>query len=58
MPMVEQALPFATAKTVITADTGYHSEENLRQLSERGIPALIAHAPISILTTQSQSAIE
>ena len=56
--MVEQALPFATAKTVITADTGYHSEENLRQLSERGIPALIADAPISILTTQSKSAIE
>ena len=58
MPMVEQAQPFATAKTVITADVGYHREENLRQLSKRGIPALIADAPISILTTQSKSAIE
>ena len=58
MPMVEQARPFATAKTVITADVGYHREENLRQLSKRGIPALIADALIPILTTQSKSAIE
>jgi len=42
VPMVEQARPFAGAKTVITADAGYHSEANLRQLSECGIPALIA----------------
>src|SRR5207253_4943251 len=44
VPMVEQARPFASAGTVITADAGYHSEANLRQLSERGIPALIADA--------------
>jgi hypothetical protein len=29
-------------ETLITADAGYHSEDNLRGLSERGVPALIA----------------
>ncbi len=42
VPMIEQARPFATGETLITADAGYHSEANLKQLSERGIPALIA----------------
>ena len=42
VPMVEQAQPFAAEETVITADAGYHSEANLKQLSEQGIAALIA----------------
>ena len=42
LPMIEQAKPFATERTLITADAGYHSEANLKQLSEEGIPALIA----------------
>jgi transposase len=42
IPLIEQARPFATAQTVMTADAGYHSEANLKQLSERAIPALIA----------------
>jgi transposase len=44
VPMIEQAKPYATAKTLITADAGYHSEANLKQLSEQKIPALIADA--------------
>lgn len=42
VPMIEQARPFATGKTVMTADAGYHSEANLQQLAEQSIPALIA----------------
>lgn len=42
LPMIEQAQPYADAGTVITADAGYHSEANLKQLSEQGIAALIA----------------
>ena len=42
IPMIEQARAFATAQTVMTADAGYHSEANLKQLSEQAIPALIA----------------
>lgn len=42
LPMIELASPFATNKTVITADAGYHSEANLAQLHDRGIAALIA----------------
>lgn len=42
IPMIEHAKPFATERTLITADAGYHSEANLKQLSEQGIPALIA----------------
>lgn len=42
LPMIEQARPFATGKTVMTADAGYHSEANLQQLADRAIPALIA----------------
>lgn len=42
MPMVERAAPFATAATLMTADAGYHSEANLKQLHDRGIQALIA----------------
>ena len=42
IPMIEQARPFATDQTVMTADAGYHSEANLKRLSEQAIPALIA----------------
>jgi transposase len=42
LPMVEQAQPYAGEATVITADAGYHSEANLKALSEHGIAALIA----------------
>ena len=36
VPMIEQARPFATGETLITADAGYHSEANLKALSEQG----------------------
>jgi transposase len=42
LPMIEQAAPFATEHTVMTADAGYHSEENLQALRRKGIPAMIA----------------
>jgi transposase len=42
LPMIEQARPFATDETVMTADAGYHSEANLQQLADKAIPALIA----------------
>ena len=44
LPMVEQARPFASARTVMTADAGYHREQNLQELDEKSIPALIADA--------------
>jgi transposase len=42
LPMVEQARPFASARTLHTADAGYHSDANVQALHERDIPALIA----------------
>lgn len=42
LPMIERAKPFAADITVITADAGYHSEANLKQLHDQGIDALIA----------------
>lgn len=42
LPMIERALPYANDRTVMTADAGYHSEANLKQLHEQGIAALIA----------------
>jgi len=42
LPRVDEAKPFATGKTVITADAGYHSEANLKLLAEQQVPALIA----------------
>jgi transposase len=42
LPMIEQAAPFATEHTVMTADAGYHSEENLQALQRKGIAAMIA----------------
>ncbi len=44
VPMIEQARPFASDKTLFTADAGYHSEANLKALSEQGVQALIADA--------------
>jgi hypothetical protein len=40
--MIERAMPYATSQTVMTADAGYHSEANLKQLHAQGIAALIA----------------
>lgn len=42
LPMIELTQPYRTHDTLITADAGYHSEANLKQLAEIGIPALIA----------------
>ena len=42
LPMVERTAPYRTPDTLITADAGYHSEANLQQLHEQGVPALIA----------------
>lgn len=42
MEVVDALTPQLRSETVITADAGYHSEANLKQLAERQIPALIA----------------
>ncbi|HJW56836.1 MAG TPA: transposase, partial [Burkholderiaceae bacterium] len=42
LPMIEHARHFASQDTIMTADAGYHSEANLKQLHEQGIAALIA----------------
>ena len=42
LPMVEQTAPLRQAHTLITADAGYHSRENLATLCEQAIPALVA----------------
>jgi transposase len=42
LPMVQSTEGLRSEQTLITADAGYHSEENLRGLYERGVPALIA----------------
>jgi transposase len=42
LPMVRSTDAVRTAQTMVTADAGYHSEENLKQLYEGGVPALIA----------------
>jgi transposase len=42
LPMIEATRHLRTSQTLITADAGYHSEDNLRGLCERGVPALIA----------------
>ena len=42
LPMIERADAYRTPHTLITADAGYHSEANLKQLHEQSIPALIA----------------
>ena len=42
LPMIEQAAPYRTPNTLITADAGYHSDANVQQLKDKCIPALIA----------------
>lgn len=42
LPMIEQTEVVRAAHTLITADAGYHSKDNLQALREAGIPALIA----------------
>jgi transposase len=42
LPMVERAGAWRGAHTMVTADAGYHSEENLRGLYRSGVPALVA----------------
>ena len=42
LPMIRATDAIRTDQTIITADAGYHSEDNLQQLHEAGIPALIA----------------
>lgn len=42
MPTVRATDFIREAQTIITADAGYHSEANLRELHDAGIPAMIA----------------
>lgn len=42
LPIVHSTDHLRTHQTLITADAGYHSEDNLRQLHDAQIPALIA----------------
>jgi transposase len=42
LTIVDKTAALRTRDTVITADAGYHSEENLRGLCERAVPAMIA----------------
>jgi transposase len=42
LPMVSLAKPYATSATVIAADAGYHSNDNVAALHAQNIPALIA----------------
>jgi hypothetical protein len=40
--MIEQSQPYREDHTLITADAGYHSDANIKQLKDNIIPALIA----------------
>lgn len=42
MPVIEATAPQRTDQTLMTADAGYHSQDNVAELAARGIPALIA----------------
>lgn len=42
MPMIRATDSIRTDQTLITADAGYHSQENIEQLQQANIPALIA----------------
>jgi len=42
LPMIGQAQAMAGEHTVMTADAGFHSHENMRALYEAAIPALVA----------------
>ena len=41
LPLAEAIKPLAQAHTVVCADSGYHSEENLEQLEDKGLEAFI-----------------
>ena len=41
VPVTEAIQPIVKAHTVVCADSGYHSEENLKQLEDKGIEAFI-----------------
>jgi len=42
LPMIEKTAPYREAHTLITADAGYHSDDNIATLKRQQIPALIA----------------
>jgi transposase len=42
LPMIDKTGSLRDEHTLITADAGYYSDDNVRSLHERGIPALIA----------------
>ena len=42
LPMIEQASPWRTLDTLVTADAGYHSDANIAKLMEQSIPAMVA----------------
>ena len=42
LPMIEQTDGMRAAHTVITADAGYHSNDNMQALQEAGIAAMVA----------------
>jgi IS5 family transposase len=42
LPMIEQSQAYREARTLITADAGYHSDANVQHLKDHNIPALIA----------------
>jgi len=42
LPMIDKAAPVREAHTLITADAGYFSDDNVQALHDQGIPALIA----------------
>ena len=42
LPMIGQTAAYREGHTLITADAGYHSDANVEQLMQAGIPALIA----------------
>ena len=42
LPMIDKSVPVRQANTLITADAGYYSDDNVRALHDQGIPAMIA----------------
>jgi transposase len=42
LPMIERTQGLRDDNTLITADAGYYSDDNIRALHERGVPALVA----------------
>jgi len=46
LPMVQGTEALRTEQTMVTADAGYHSEQNLKHLYESNVPALIADNPM------------